>query len=111
MTEWKLFIGIFKTFLMTYKDFWILNNDAFKTAILKNYKDYDFDNLNIAIANCLNKNSPNSVRKLEEETYNLYKAKQFFLLKEVISKIENFLMLFNANNKYDLCRYWQTLEM
>ena len=20
-------------------------------------------------------------------------------------------MLFNANNKYDLCRYWQTLEM
>lgn len=37
-------------------------------------------------------------------------ARNFFRLKEVISIIENFLLLFNPNNKYDLCRYWQCLE-
>ena len=34
----------------------------------------------------------------------------YFKLKECISNIENFLLLFNPNNKYDLCRYWQRLE-
>ena len=33
-----------------------------------------------------------------------------FRLKEVVANIENFLLLFNPNNKYDLCRYWQILE-
>ena len=37
-------------------------------------------------------------------------ARNYFRLKEIISIIENFLLLFNPNNKYDLCRYWQTLE-
>jgi hypothetical protein len=37
-------------------------------------------------------------------------SKSYFKLKEVISIIENFLLLFNPNNKYDLCRYWQKLE-
>lgn len=31
-------------------------------------------------------------------------------MKEIISTIENFLLLFNPNNKYDLCRFWGTLE-
>lgn len=33
-------------------------------------------------------------------------AKTYFKLKEIVSAIENFLLLFNPNNKYDLCRYW-----
>ena len=37
-------------------------------------------------------------------------SQSFFKLKETISSIENFLLLFNPNNKYDLCRYWQRLE-
>jgi hypothetical protein len=37
-------------------------------------------------------------------------AKTYFKLKEIVSAIENFLLLFNPNNKYDLCRYWQKLE-
>jgi hypothetical protein len=50
------------------------------------------------------------VRKLEEETFQLYSAGNYFKLKEVISDIENFLLLFNPYTKYDLCRYWQRLE-
>lgn len=56
------------------------------------------------------KRTPNSVRKLEEETFQLYNAENYFKLKEVISDIENFLLLFNPYTKYDLCRYWQRLE-
>jgi hypothetical protein len=37
-------------------------------------------------------------------------SKAYFKLKEIVSTIENFLLLFNPNNKYDLCRYWQKLE-
>lgn len=61
------------------------------------------------IADHLNK-TPNSIRKLEEQTYHLFMARAFFKLKEIISTIENFLLLFNPHNKYDLCRYWQKLE-
>ena len=61
------------------------------------------------IANALEKTST-SLRKLDELTYHYYKSEDFFLLKETVSNIENFLLLFNPNNKYDLCRYWQKLE-
>lgn len=30
---------------------------------------------------------------------------------QAVSSVENFLLLFNPNNKYDLCRYWKCLEM
>jgi len=46
------------------------------------------------IAEVLHKNGNNSIRKLEEETYHLFEAKAYFKLKEVISLIENFLLLF-----------------
>ena len=57
------------------------------------------------IANALEK-TPTSLRKLDELTFHYYKSEDFFLLKETVSNIENFLLLFNPNNKYDLCRYW-----
>ena len=37
-------------------------------------------------------------------------AKRYFNLKDTISDIESFLLLFNPANKFDLCRYWQVLE-
>jgi hypothetical protein len=40
----------------------------------------------------------------------LFVAKSYFKLKEIISSIENFLLMFNPNNKYELSRYWQKLE-
>jgi hypothetical protein len=55
-------------------------------------------------------NTSNSIRKLEEQTYHLFAAKSYFKLKEMISNIENFLLMFNPNNKYELSKYWQKLE-
>lgn len=62
------------------------------------------------VADSIDEFTPNSIRKLEEHTFHLFMSKSYFKLKEVISIIENFLLLFNPNNKYDLCRYWQKLE-
>ena len=50
--------------------------------------------------------SPNSVRKLEEQILNLYEAKEWFQLKQVISAVENFLILFNPIHKYLLSTCW-----
>lgn len=61
------------------------------------------------IADEIERITPNSIRKLEEQTFHLFKngtEKGLFKLKETISTIENFLLLFNPNCKYDLCRYW-----
>ena len=51
----------------------------------------------------------NSIRKLEEQTYHLFISQSYFKLKEIVSNIENFLLLFNQHNKYELSRYWQKL--
>ena len=71
--------------------------------------DQNTTELHEKIANALEA-TPNSIRKLEEQTYHLFVAKSYFKLKEMISNIENFLLLFNPNNKYELSRYWQILE-
>ena len=93
---------------MCFNGLWMIKNDTFKKVILDKY---DFIPIEISekIAQTLKK-TPNSVRKLEEETYQLYSAGNYFKLKEVISDVENFLLLFNAYTKYNLCRYWQKLE-
>lgn len=54
--------------------------------------------------------TPISVRQLEEQTLHLFNSKSYFKLKETVSIIENFLLMFNSNTKYSLCRYWQALE-
>ena len=51
----------------------------------------------------------NSVRKLEEQILNLFEAKAWFLLKQIISAIENFLILFNPAHKYLLSLCWGSL--
>ena len=35
----------------------------------------------------------------------------YLLFFQIISAIDNFLLLFNPNNKFDMCRFWQTLEI
>jgi hypothetical protein len=108
LEEFKLFVTIFRPFMMNFNDLWMIKNDTFKDAILALY-DFAPTQINEKIAETLKK-TPNSIRKLEEETYQLYSAGNYFKLKEVISDIENFLLLFNPYTKYDLCRYWQKLE-
>lgn len=47
---------------------------------------------------------------LEKQIYHLYASKQDFKLKEKMSNIENFLLMYNSLFKYEFCRYWQKLE-
>lgn len=93
---------------MNFQELWMIKNDSFKKSIFAKF-DLIPTQINEKIADTL-KRTPNSVRKLEEETFQLYSAGNYFKLKEVISDIENFLLLFNPYTKYDLCRYWQKLE-
>ena len=66
-------------------------------------------NLHTQIASIL-ENKQLTFLNLEEQIYHLNQSKQFFKLKEKISNTENFLLMYNAYFKYDLCRYWQILE-
>lgn len=70
---------------------------------------YDSRHSHIEIANALD-TSPITIRRLVEQTHHYYSGDEHFLLKQTISNIENFLFIFNPFTKYDLCRYWQTLE-
>ncbi|CAD8161669.1 unnamed protein product [Paramecium pentaurelia] len=108
--QWKLFLLFFKIFLMKHRELWIIHNEIFKKCVINCYHNDKTLQLHDKIAETIDKYTNNSIRKLEEETFHLFSAKNYFKLKEVISIIENFLLLFNPNNKYDLCRYWQKLE-
>jgi hypothetical protein len=33
--DWRLFLALFKSFMMHYSDLWIINNDLFKRAVIK----------------------------------------------------------------------------
>jgi len=46
------------------------------------------------------------LRKLEEQFYHLYHGQYYTKLKKQLSIIENFLLMFNPHNKFDLSRYW-----
>lgn len=110
--EWKLFLSCFKVFVLGFKGLWIFNNDSMKRVVLDKFKlePAKVTEVHQEIASVLGKITANSIRKLEEQTYHLFMCRDYFKLKEIISAIENFLLLFNPHNKYDLCRYWQVLE-
>ena len=110
--DWNKLLAVFKTFLMKYRDYWKINNEPFKKAIYAKYLSnaHYRTKLQIDMAEVLHR-TPNSIRKLEEQTYHLFCGEEFFKLKEAVSNIENFLLLFNPNNKYELCRYWEKLEL
>ncbi len=96
--------------MIEYKGLYCIFNQDFKAEVFKCYpNDLLFINkLHEEISEILEKSSI-SIRKLEEQTFHLYFSKSFFKLKETVSIIENFLLLFNPHNKFDLCHYWQTL--
>lgn len=35
--EWKLFVAFFKIYLMRFKEYWIINNDLFKSVLIYKY--------------------------------------------------------------------------
>lgn len=103
--------AIFKGFLLNYKDIYQIVKGSFKQMVLDIFgkSSQYITQLHEEIASVLQK-TPISVRQLEEQTLHLYLSNSFFKLKETVSIIENFLLLFNSYTKYTLCRYWQTLE-
>lgn len=69
----------------------------FKKAVMRRYSngkkeanEREFREIHMEIVNAL-ESTPNSVRKQEEITSHLYRAKKFNDLKQVLSNIETFL--------------------
>ena len=110
--EWQKMVAVFKSFFFYYQGFWKVSNELFRKAVHNRYHKNCEEQVNechYEIAQTL-ESSPNCVRKQEEITSHLFRAKRFYELKQVLSNIETFLLLFNPSTKYDLCRYWQILE-
>ena len=111
--EWENFIAIFKSILFLYQGLWKISNENFTATVERMYiqkKQGNFKKqMHMEVYKAQIKTPP-SIRKLEELTNHLYTANEYFLLKQCISDIENFVLLFNSFTKYDLCRYWQALE-
>ena len=105
--EWLCFETAVGGLLTCYEGLYSVKSTSFCAFILQN--EHNTLELHQKIAIAL-ESTPNSIRKLEEQTYHLFVSKSYFKLKEMISNIENFLLLFNPNNKYELSRYWQKLE-
>jgi hypothetical protein len=68
MSEWRIFLAIFKVFILKYKDYWSMNNYSLKKQIIIKYKTdiSDIRKLHEEISNVLEKHTTNSIRKLEE---------------------------------------------
>lgn len=109
--EWQKMIAVFKSFFFFFQGFWKVSNELFRKAVERRYQGSEekTNNVHVEIVQALEA-SPNCVRKQEEITSHLFRAKKFNELKQVLANIETFLLLFNPSTKYDLCRYWQILE-
>ena len=81
--EWQMIKAFFSNFFFTFKGFWKVSDDTFKKVVEQRYmKDKSYNKqVHIDIANALDKNSKNSIRKLEEKTNHLYKAEEWGNLK------------------------------
>lgn len=104
-------LRIFGIYFMCFKGYYICHNEVFRRVVESIYypQPENKKEMHKRIAYIFEK-APNNVRKLEEEATHFYQAEEFFSLKQIISTIENFLMLFNPITKFDLFRYWRRLE-
>lgn len=66
--EGRLFLTLFKNFLIQYKGLWILNNDMLKKVITQKYmtNSQEINKIHEEIAHMIDKITSNSIRKLEE---------------------------------------------
>lgn len=107
---WRI-LTVFRFFLVSFNGYWICSSEPFRHIIREiGFKDHEKETeYHKRIAHIFEK-APNNIRKLEEETNHLYLSEDNFALKQKISVIENFLILFNPMTKFDLFRYWRRLE-
>ena len=110
-TEIEILMLPFRSYIINHKDYIKLINSTFSKLFLSNfYSDRQVrQDLHKKIATELSKTVP-SIRSLEEQTNNFYMAQDFFQLKQTLSSIENFVLLFNETAKYDLFKFWKRLE-
>lgn len=85
-----------------------LHSDILNTYIMNEWIKDTAPQLLMQIGETL-ETTPNSIRKLEEQVTALLEAKEWFQLKQTISTIENFLILFNPVHKYALGQCWGSL--
>lgn len=108
MRQSRLILGIFGSLLTNFRGFInIQSEDLIKYVNLmidpnQESKCYKY------IADSL-ENSVLNVRRLEEQMYAYYMAKEFFPLKHKISSIDNFLLIFQPSLKKEVMKYWRAL--
>lgn len=114
--EWTIFLGIFGCAVVRYEGVFSIKARWLVESVLERERVRKGEGFGESvmgwherIARAL-ESTENSIRKLEEQAYHLFCARSYFRLKEMVSNIENFLLLFNPHNKYELSRYWQKLE-
>ena len=102
---------VFGGFIIIFKNYLKITNPIFLQFYIKKYIASPESKVAVhkQIALVLT-NSPICLRQLKELNNNLYLAADFFQLKQKISSIENFLLLFNEITKYDLFKFWKKLE-
>ncbi len=107
--QWLLFFAVYQSMISSYNGFFQIMSKDFKAKIFDMFvqkgESSKISQLHLEIADVVEK-SPNSIRRLEELQFHLSMGKSYFRLKETLADIENFLLMFNPQNKYDLCRYW-----
>lgn len=107
----KSVLAIFGMFFMCFKGYYMCHNEVFRRIVEKiYYPDAPRKKEMHRLLGLTFDKAPNNVRKLEEEATHFFRSEEFFSLKQSISTIENFLMLFNPITKFDLFRYWRRLE-
>lgn len=102
---------LFKPFFLHHRGYWKITNPSFIKLYYKNFLKSNTVKraLHLKIATALEKED-DSIRKLEEQTSNLYHSEDYFSLKQKISSIDNFIILFSENTKFELFRFWKKLE-
>ena len=102
---------IFKCFIVSYKIYFKITNSVFLKNFIEKYlsNENDQKRMHLQVAESL-KGTSLCIRKLEETTNSYYLAGDFFQLKQTVSSIENFILLFNETIKFDLFKFWKRLE-
>lgn len=113
ITELKLSVIclLLKPFFIQHKNYWKITNPVFIKLFNKRYlKDKSKKKLlHLKISKVLD-HKEDSIRKLEEQTNNLFHSEDYFSLKQKISSIDNFIILFNETTKIELFKFWKKLE-
>ena len=130
--EFKIILYIFEEFIINSKKYLKINNPLFLQVFCEKYTKVDKINkknktdklekqkqiriktdkikqIRLKIVKVLEKGT-DSIRKLEEISFNIFLADEFFTLKQKISSIDNFIIFFNEKSKFYLFKYWFQLE-